>query len=644
MYSIEVTSGDLKWIAAIYEAKTDGNTYLNDLKSHGHTFDEINLTHITSFPVYAVEHVTEGAPTNTFTYHTEPEYLDLIKHQQKNRSPKATFEAYFTVYLFSSPYFQHPYGHSLMGALDHVHVDDYFLDSETATLGLGSTYIDRMVDQYNLEALYALYDTLKNSADEEAKQELSDGLLQLFANMDYDYACGKLTTMGIDALLPILEKASSLSGESIPEYYSRAYLILLEEAIKNRAPKKVVQEYMDKAVEVNESILHATQEEEQEAYSNLALTFKLVLEYLPSAEYLQKAFSHIKKSIALDVTEGDWSLYLKLILIPVDASDPLIRQNIETLQADERIHFETFAKDHFAQNINLGLTISRSMHTVKDYIEWSKLPETLFPEQWYTSWLEKALLWQMDTRSRIALTENAHYLHNEGVRLQRIDLLEKAALLYQKLVEIADNPAFEIYYLANNAEALSDVYLHKGDKKKAYAYRNISTDIYENNFDIIRANFSTHLHYTEYLLRNFYFDGPINKSTIEQIEKHAQLAENEANGMYSKPAMIRLQLALHENKEEKATFLMARQLLLHESCMDKEVDKLLETSNETQYPTFFSFLKETEAFMHAIRENFYLDPTYKWKDICNMTPEDVMQAWQERKMELMQKFAPKSSL
>ncbi|UII26327.1 hypothetical protein LVD15_24020 [Fulvivirga maritima] len=314
MFSIEVISNDLRWIAAIYEQPSEGDKYLEELISFGHKPKVVEITNISTFPVYAIERMGEESPANYFEYLSESEYLQLIEYQQKNRSINDNYEAYFTVFFFQDAHFQHPYENSLMGALDHVHVSNYYLDGESANLSLNDTYIDRLVNNYDIEALFNLFEKLKNSSDEEAKTNLADGLVSLYAQMDYDHACGKLTTEGINSLLPILERAELLYDKPIDDCFSRAYLIMLEESVKNNAPEEEIKKFMEKAIEVNESIMHTSPEEQQDAYKQLAMVFETILEHKPSANYLEQAYLNIRKSIATAPTNGDWELYLKSLV------------------------------------------------------------------------------------------------------------------------------------------------------------------------------------------------------------------------------------------------------------------------------------------------------------------------------------------
>ncbi|MBL3658395.1 hypothetical protein [Fulvivirga sediminis] len=637
MFSIEVVSQNLRWIAAIYKNRTEGEKYLENLKSLGHAVEELEMPHLHSFPVYAIERMSEGSPQNCFEHLSEPEYLQLIEHQQKNRSQKDDFEAYFTVYHFSTAHFQEPYENSLMGALDHIHVDDYYLDNELARLSLSESYIERMASDYNIAALFNLFEDLKNSSDKETKSNLAEGLLSLFANMDYDHACGKLTTDGINYLLPILEKAKILSNEPLLTYFSRAYLILLQEAINNQEPEETILLYMEKAIEVNESVIHSDDEELQEAYHNLAMAFELILEHKPSAYYLEQAYHNIQKSIAMDTNNGDWQLYLRLIFIPISATAPNDQKAISTLQLSEKSNFQQFAEEKFMQNNNISMTICQSIHQLKEHLKWHKLPEALFPEDLYSPWIERALDWEINSSGRIEVNENAHFLHNEGIRLERIDLLNKAAYLYQRLIDAVESPAFEVYYLAKNAEAISDIYLKQGELNKGYLYRNKATEIYETHIDTVMNNYSTHAHYTEFLFSNYFFDEPIHKPSIEELEKHAVLCEHEGNGHYSKPTSLRIKLALHENKEEKAIFLMSRLLILLELLYD-EVNDLLDTTDASKHPSFYQLLLDTKALFQEISDHYYYHPKLRWDDVKDMSPDTIISTWENRKAELKEKF------
>ncbi|UII26329.1 hypothetical protein LVD15_24030 [Fulvivirga maritima] len=307
------------------------------------------------------------------------------------------------------------------------------------------------------------------------------------------------------------------------------------------------------------------------------------------------------------------------------------------MQLLEKATFENFAEDQFRKNSNVSMNICKSLDQLKEHIAWKKLPEQLFPEDLYLPWLNQVLNWEIKSITKIEAHENAHYLHNEGVRLERIDLLEKAEEIYQRLIDATESPAFEIYYLASNTEAISDIYLKQGELEKAYLFRNKTTEIYQSNLDSIINNYSTHSHYTEYLFRNYFFDGPIIKSSANDLEKHATMCEDEGKGHYSKPTMLRITLALHENKEDKAIFLMARLLILLEQLFD-ETQNCLNHTDESLFPKFHSFLRETLAFFKETENGYYYDPKLRWDDVKDLSPKTIIDTWEERKAELREKF------
>src|SRR5690606_2026517 len=104
------------------------------LKAAGHenlVLKEISVPH---YPVYAIERTKKddaGNDQNYFEYASEEGYLQLIR-EQKLQQGEDDWEVYFNAYIFEETYFQDTLENSQMGALNHVHVDNYFLKRENA--------------------------------------------------------------------------------------------------------------------------------------------------------------------------------------------------------------------------------------------------------------------------------------------------------------------------------------------------------------------------------------------------------------------------------------------------------------------------------------------------------------------------------
>src|SRR5690606_19018662 len=318
MYIIEVKSGNLCWVAAVYNKENAGRDYLSLLKQAGHTHIEVKKLSL-EFPVYAIERTQkeEAGETNYFEYTDEAGYFSLIEQQKQNKQHADGFELYFTVYYFDEVYFQHPYENSLMGTLNHVFVNNYFLESEDAEKSLGETYIKRLVKNLNLDELDHLFDKYIKKGSTKQKKELGDAYYDSFCDMSYDFACSKLTDYGISLLLPVLDKASLLLEEDLLEAYVSAYMTLLEDAIEKYPDK--VNEYFQSAVDIIKRFRKESPENEQECNRNLGLVYEMMAEYHNfHQDFWIKSIHYIKKSIQINPVEGDWFSYLKLLYVPYE--------------------------------------------------------------------------------------------------------------------------------------------------------------------------------------------------------------------------------------------------------------------------------------------------------------------------------------
>lgn len=645
MHIIEVKSENLCWVAAVYFHENAGKDYLNLLKQAGHSHIEIKKLSVNDFPVYAIErtHSDEMGEINYFEYMDEAGYFSLIGQQKQNKYHTDNFGLYFTAYYFNEDYFQHPYDKSFMGTVNHVYVDNYYLESEDAEKSLGETYIKRLVKNLNLDELDNIFDTYIKKGSTEQKKELGDAYYDSFCDMSYDFACGKLTDYGISLLLPVLDKASLLLKEDLLEAYVSAHMTLLEDAIEKHPDK--VNEYFQSAVNILEQFMKESPENEQEGKRNLGLVHEMMTEYHHfNLDFWSKSITYIKESIQIKPIEGDWFSYLKLLYVPYEirrtqkidsntAVDELYRQWDE-YRIKEIGVFKPFVKTMIDTDSNSSLPLALAYKRLKEYLVWLKDDLASFPENDYGYWINEAKQWQGQNTTRIDLTEAAFFFKAEGIRLDKIDLLETATRLFQKLIDKLEDTAFEVNYLAETWEAISNIHLKNKKYVLADKYLNKTVLLYDQFTNKVYSNPSVLMHYTKFLERCYLYPGNIVKPTLEKIKSLAQQTEEEGEGMYSEPTMLRIRLALYENKEKEAVFHVTRMLLQHELCIEDALRSLQQNPIVTPFPHLQEFLKDTLIFMKEIEENYYLDTKIKWDQLKVMDQDEIASSWEKRKIEL----------
>ncbi len=641
MYIIEVKSGNLCWVAAVYNNEIEGVDYLNLFKNAGHKDIQIKELSI-EFPVYVIER-TQNDGANYFEYLSETDYFALIVRQKQNKYHKDSFGLYFTVYYFDEVYFQHPYENSFMGTLNHVYVDNYYLESEDADKRLGETYIKRLVKNLNLDELDNIFDKYLKKGTIEQKKELGEAYYDSFCDMNYDFACSKLTDYGISLLLPVLDKASLLLENDLLEAYVSAHMILLEDAIEKYPDK--VNEYFQLSVDIINRFLNESPENKQEGNRNLGLVYEMMTEYNHyHPDFWLKSIHYIQKSIKINPVEGDWFSYLKLLYVPyknrkvrkIDTNndiEELYRQWNE-YRIKEIEEFKKFVRTSIDYDSNASLPLALAYKRLREYLAWLKDDLASFPENEYVYWINEAKRWQGENTTRIDLTEAAFFFKAEGIRLGKIDLLENAARLFQKLIDKLEDTAFEVNYLAETWEAISNIHLKNKEYNLANTYLTKAVLLYDQFIDKVHSNRSVLMHYTKFLERCYLYPGNIKKPGLEKIKSLAKQTEEEGEGMYSAPTLLLTRLALYENNEKEAIFHVTRLLLLHELCVDDKLRELQQSSIVGPFSQLQEFLKEILTFMNEIEEGYYLDTKIKWEQLKLMGHGEIASSWEKRKIEL----------
>lgn len=630
MYIIEVADKPLRWIAAVYQHEEEGKEYLEKLSKENLCEEVCHTIPINQFPVYAIERIAHddaGNAINHFEFTADEGLKQLIKEQKRNMV-EDEYHVYFTIYLFDQDYFQQPANSSLMGALDHEHVDNHFLSREDSGEDMLHNRIARLAGKWNFHGLDQLFEQYMQSGSAEDRELLAyEGYLSLLGEMRYDYACHKLTDTGISLLMPVVEKAELLLEEPLWELKADVLVILLDNAI-NHYPEKVTA-YFEEAENALHHFLKTSPEKAREAHQALAAIHDLMVHAADDdfrKNHWEQAVDHIKTSVNQDPKEADWHFYLTLLYLPSAVS-------VED-QRKEILYFEELTRSLEKQSPEMPYHFARAYHRLYEHLEWQKVDLSLFPEKEYLYWLDKARLWDGEGLEPIYLTEAGHFFNNEGNRLKRIDLLKAAIGIYEMCYEPSGNNAFEVYYVASALESIAMLYEEKGEMAQAADFMDQASEVYENHLDSIRNNFSTLIHYAEFLERCYHYAGDIQKPSLQQIKELARLAEEEGNGMYSSPMMLLARVALSEQEEETAIFQITKSLILHELCIDNEVKKMREDISASSFEKLRKFLDDTLTFMLEVEENYYLDTQIKWDELKHMSENEVAKAWEERKQEI----------
>ena len=636
MYIIEVIESQLRWVAGVFRIAQIGAAQFVKWSQKVSTNQALceSQIEIIDFPLYAVERVLldeTGKESNQFDYLDREQLLELLVTIEPGNDDQMV---YFTYYVFEAEYQNDPAQGSLMGALFHVHVDNYFLKDFKvygAKLILPSKY-NKLVQDYNLAELKRIYQKLSVSGTLEKRREFAEeGYLAIFNQMNYDFACGKLTQRGISLLLPIINRAELLMGQKLWHERSLALLILLENA-SNQTPEKVL-DYAAEAISALNKVLTEGKTEQSETYYNLALTYHYLVGVLPKEQvsHWLQAIGYLKQSAELNPLQTKWSFYLRLLYLPIKDETALLAET----RSQEKAFFQQFTLNLGNSSTRLAYCLATEYRRFLEYLDWNGLGSGIFPMADYLYWLEMATNYQIEELPlTITLSQAGHFFHDEGVRLQRVDLLQTAMTHYQRLLNLEPDYAFTVIYLADSLEATAAIYCKQSEVTLASDFLNQAAVLYLAHLQSVKSNFSTLIHYAEFLERCLDYPELMSRPKLAKIKELALLAEEEGHGFYSQSGMIQARLALREVDETGVIFYLTRELLLHELCMKDEFQKCFDDSRFTSLSQINTFLLESIYFMQEIETNYYLDPVLKWEQLCEMNPEEVRIAWEKRKIEL----------
>ena len=197
------------------------------------------------------------------------------------------------------------------------------------------------------------------------------------------------------------------------------------------------------------------------------------------------------------------------------------------------------------------------------------------------------------------------------------------------MIDHVENPAFEVYYLASVNEDISVIYAQEHENEKADTYMNAAMHVFRTHQELIKSNFSTYSHFSDFLERSFHYKGTIEKPSFEELKEMALQNEANSNGMYSSPFFMLTRLAMLENDEELAIYYLSKTLILHELCIESEIVNFRETIAQVSFEKLKTFLDDTIHYMRLVREkeDYYYDPKIKWEDLQKMSPKEAIKAW-----------------
>ncbi|ABG59624.1 hypothetical protein [Cytophaga hutchinsonii] len=629
MYILQIKQPADTWVVAICQIKEDAVAYLNTLPAEIQADAILNKIPFEYFPFILIEN-TQTTPDSE-SYFEYDDFEALQKRIDTAREHKADSEEhiYFNYYYISEPYSQIVSEENFMKYLRHTAVTNYVLN-KPYPVSLFHEEIKKNVNNYDidrLDQLCELTETRFTSALE--KEDLAiNGYESLFWDMNYDYACGKLTDAGISYLIPIVEKMELLSGEKKWMQRSAALHILLERSIKENPSASV--SILTDTVEAFEQYLRISPEDALEIHRLLSTAYRWMME--ADAEnalnHWQHAVSEINKAIGLSPEEASWSSLLELLYLFTEDDNILAAQ--KGMQKKVQHQIQALEQQYGAA---IAYAFALAYKHLYEFLEWNKR-EDRFPELNALIWAEKALAYTPEQATRMDAHQAADFFNAIGLKTKRIDFLLKAQSIYERILNTYDDAAFEVYYIASIWKQIAHIHLENRDHTLADIAIKQAQALYKKHLSLVKCNRSTHIHYAEFMEYCCNYEGTIDKPTVAELKLVADEIEIESEGFLGYPYELLMRIALFEHDEEQAILQCTKSLILHERCAESMFYKLYEEFKDSSFKKLDAFLDETKSFMEDVHANYYYDPQVKWKKLRTMNGDELIEYWEQRKKEI----------
>ncbi|WP_445456708.1 hypothetical protein [Flavobacterium sp. HNIBRBA15423] len=630
MHIIQIKKETETWLVAMCSDKKEITEYFGTLSEELQADASCFEIPIKTFPFIIIQHTQKPHDSDSYFEYCDFETLQIRIDEARQNRVEFEDNVYFKYYYINETYFQMITEDNFMKYRSHTSVTNYILDQPYA-ITLFHEEVKRNASNYDVDRLDELFEHTKTLFNSELEKEdlAINGYESLFWDMNYDHACGKLTDMGVEYLLPMVDKMEQLLGEKKWLHRSYALHILLEETCK-KTPDTALMILKD-TIEAFEQYLISNPEERMEIHRLLSLAYRWMIKTDTDTafSFWQLAVQELEKGIDFDPERGAWRLLFELIYIPI-SKDQKIKNGQEEAQKWFVAKIENLEE-------TLGATISFQIASaylhLKETREWRNTGQ-IYPEEPLLYWAEKAIAYDPEEITRIDLHQCAEFFSKIGSRTKRIDFLVKTILLYERVITATDDCAMEVYYIANLWKQIADIHLENHEQALADEAITESRLLYERYIDPIKTNSSVYLHYIELLEYCYNYEGNISKPSLTELKAIATELEMQLTGFMSYPYALLMRVALYENNEIQAIVHATKCLILHELCVDSNFKAFFEEYKDSDFHRVKKFLKETIEFMEEVEDNYYFHPQIKWEKLSTMSDQELLTYWEKRKEEI----------
>lgn len=621
LYILESENGNQREIFAVSSDLQQLEHYRENLAASEATLTLVTINQ--SFPLYVVEHLEEGNDIAGAKYRYTP-VGGLLALLESTDPVERNDEAIFSYYIFDSNYFRDTtFKHSW---IQPVRVDNSFwrgfMEDESENY-LRYQHVTTIAANYNLMALDFLYDHWVHQEDEHRRFELAEeGYAALFWTMCYDLACNKLSQEAVADFIPMIENAEALCRKKLWSLRAEGFTNLLYNAIEHE-PEKIVS-YGLQAIDALKNLRHESARPVLELCRLAYVYGELVTHDQPNQNiHWQNAIDCVHECIQLDAEEVPWRFYIDLVSGEIAGENEVLKK----MRSEETQCFLQTAAS-FAENNSYHQLIIALAY--RDYIthrqqENREIHPMLQVQALY--WLNLAISWKGGPTTSVTTDQAISFFRDEGVRLQRMDVLEAARDLY---FPAAGNVSGDTYGVARILQSIADLHIIQNNTTAANETLHQTWQYYRERWEDNDDNISYLIHFAEFLEKLYNTWYVTDKPEIRDIRYAAVRAEHVGNGHYGTPGFLLARLALLEGDEDEAIHLVTRELLLHELCIDNRITEFKKDEQFRPFHHLQEFLNATLQFMEDVSVGYFFDPCIRWEELNRMNPPEVATAWKNR--------------
>ncbi len=488
----------------------------------------------------------------------------------------------------------------------------------------------QLVTDYKWDELDTYYDKLIDTGTEEEKEQLAEAYISYFAQLAYDFACGKIAQGEVSFFLDIVSKAEALTGRELWYHKGVAYQCMMERSLDENELSDFFISGTNACAAYQKSIENGD-EGIGDNYNAIALIFEKFTQYHPDDKlfHWQQGLQFLQHSISIDPLEVNWVLYLKLLYLHY----PSPNEEIRAQQTAEKLKF-LLQVEHLAESVSIYPVIAQAYLNFREHLAFYRSDESVFPQREYQDLLDKATLARPATLTYFSATDAGGFFHKEGARLGRIDMLNTAIYYFEKTIGKQEDHHYGIRCVAQVYEDISQIHAEKSRFHEANLMLNRAQAMFTDNIAAIESDFSPVTFYASFLERCFHKDWYKNKPALAEVKRYAKLSMAAGQGHYLIGPMILIRVLLLEHKEDEIIGLLTRELILHEKSLLSHLIELKNTELEG-FPRLSAFIDTQINLFEQAGENYYPYPQIDWEVLNGMRDEQVFEAWESRKSEIL---------